>query len=111
MIQFRDLNPDVNAFQRNFVREVRRCDEIERKIRFLHTQLEKAKMPPSRLEVPEGHVKPKTIQEIDELDERLTVFEEEVRRRRGAWASRRGERLTHPGAAANGVLCGAARAA
>jgi hypothetical protein len=39
LIQFRDLNPSENAFQRNFVREVRRCDELERKIRFLHTQV------------------------------------------------------------------------
>ena len=27
------LNPDVNAFQRKFIHEVRRCDEMERKLR------------------------------------------------------------------------------
>ena len=32
-MQFRDLNPDTNAFQRKFVNEVRRCDEMERKLR------------------------------------------------------------------------------
>ena len=26
------LNPDVNAFQRKFVNEVRRCEEMERKL-------------------------------------------------------------------------------
>lgn len=30
LVQFRDLNPDTNAFQRKFVNEVRRCDEMER---------------------------------------------------------------------------------
>ncbi|XP_068738221.1 V-type proton ATPase 116 kDa subunit a 1-like [Montipora capricornis] len=32
LVQFRDLNPDVNAFQRKFVNEVRRCEEMERKL-------------------------------------------------------------------------------
>ena len=32
MIEFRDLNPDVNAFQRKFVNELRRCNEMERQL-------------------------------------------------------------------------------
>jgi V-type H+-transporting ATPase subunit a len=32
----------VSAFQRKFTNEVRRCDEMERKLRFLNTELEKA---------------------------------------------------------------------
>lgn len=42
LVQFRDLNPDVNAFQRKFVNEVRRCEEMERKLRFLKKEIEKA---------------------------------------------------------------------
>ncbi|CAF1489668.1 unnamed protein product [Didymodactylos carnosus] len=41
IVQFRDLNPNVNAFQRKFVNEVRRCEEMERKLRFLETEIKK----------------------------------------------------------------------
>ena len=32
----------MSAFQRKFINEVRRCEEMERKLRFLRSQLEKA---------------------------------------------------------------------
>ncbi|SPP87999.1 V-type proton ATPase 116 kDa subunit a [Drosophila guanche] len=39
--QFRDMNKGVNAQQRKFIGEVRRCDELERKIRYVTAELEK----------------------------------------------------------------------
>ncbi|XP_065574356.1 V-type proton ATPase 116 kDa subunit a 1-like isoform X3 [Artemia franciscana] len=45
LVQFEDLNPNVNAFQRKFVNEVRRCDEMERKLRFLEKEIKKAEIP------------------------------------------------------------------
>uniref|UniRef100_A0A8C5N7H7 V-type proton ATPase subunit a n=1 Tax=Gouania willdenowi TaxID=441366 RepID=A0A8C5N7H7_GOUWI len=40
MVQFRDLNPDVNVFQRKFVNEVRRCEEMDRKLSLFPLPLE-----------------------------------------------------------------------
>jgi len=45
LVQFRDMNPDTNAFQRKFVNEVRRCDEMERKLRFLEKEIKKDEIP------------------------------------------------------------------
>jgi len=45
LVQFRDLNPETNAFQRKFVNEVRRCDEMERKLRFLEKEIKKDEIP------------------------------------------------------------------
>lgn len=45
LVQFRDLNPDVNAFQRKFVNEVRRCDEMERKLRYLEREIRRDAIP------------------------------------------------------------------
>lgn len=39
-VQFRDLNQDVTNFQRKFVNEVRRCDEMERQVRYITRELE-----------------------------------------------------------------------
>uniref|UniRef100_A0A3P9IJ72 V-type proton ATPase subunit a n=1 Tax=Oryzias latipes TaxID=8090 RepID=A0A3P9IJ72_ORYLA len=44
MVQFRDLNPDVNVFQRKFVNEVRRCEEMDRKLRFVEKEIKKANL-------------------------------------------------------------------
>ncbi|KAH3759381.1 vacuolar proton ATPase 100-kDa subunit [Pelomyxa schiedti] len=37
-LQFKDLNQAVNSFQRTFVTEVKHCEELERKLRFLAEQ-------------------------------------------------------------------------
>lgn len=41
LVQFRDLNTEVSAFQRNFVNEVKRCEEMDRKLRFFDEQVKK----------------------------------------------------------------------
>ncbi|VDO15281.1 unnamed protein product [Rodentolepis nana] len=44
IVQIRDATPDVNAFQRKFVDEVRRCDEMERKLRYIEGEIVKDNM-------------------------------------------------------------------
>uniref|UniRef100_A0A8D2IX14 V-type proton ATPase subunit a n=1 Tax=Varanus komodoensis TaxID=61221 RepID=A0A8D2IX14_VARKO len=39
LVQFRDLNANVNSFQRKFVNEVRRCESLERVLRFLESEM------------------------------------------------------------------------
>ena len=76
LVQFRDLNPDTNVFQRKFVGEVRRCDEMERKLRFIEAEVKKAglKMAEDRgwdESVPE-------FREIGELEANFETLEHEL---------------------------------
>jgi len=40
-LQFTDLNPELTPFQRRYVAYIKRCDEIERKIRYVHGEIKK----------------------------------------------------------------------
>lgn len=44
-IQFTDLNPELTPFQRRYVSSIKRCDEIERKIRYVHGEVKKLGVP------------------------------------------------------------------
>eukprot|EP00727_Mastigamoeba_balamuthi_P002183 m51a1_g11962 putative vacuolar proton atpase 100-kda subunit (822) ;mRNA; f:798456-801754 len=87
VIQFRDLNPAVNAFQRNFVNEVKRCDEMERKLRFLFEQIRKEErtMKKTLKEVvveADAAPGPKKL-DMDELEAYLEGLEKELRQMNG----------------------------
>jgi vacuolar-type H+-ATPase subunit I/STV1 len=43
--QFTDLNPDLTPFQRRYVSYIKRCDEIERKIRYCHGEVIRLNVP------------------------------------------------------------------
>ncbi|TFK22681.1 H+-ATPase subunit [Coprinopsis marcescibilis] len=80
-VQFKDLNPNVNPFQRSFVGEIRRIDEMSRRVRFFTTQIEKEKdVVPIRPLVdcaPIITTGPRAAHTIDELD--TTLAERESR--------------------------------
>jgi V-type H+-transporting ATPase subunit a len=44
-MQFMDLNPELTPFQRRYVTQIKRCDEIERKIRYVHSEVKKMEVP------------------------------------------------------------------
>ncbi|KAJ3486243.1 hypothetical protein NLI96_g4381 [Meripilus lineatus] len=78
-VQFKDLNPDVNPFQRSFVGEIRRIDEMARRVRFFTSQIQKEKEPipirPLYDSAPLVTVGPRAAQTIDELDVKLADHE------------------------------------
>ena len=76
------LNPDVNPFQRSYVGEIRRIDEMARRVRFFTTQIEKEreKIPIRPLYdcLPLITVGPRAAQAIDELDTKLGEHEQRL---------------------------------
>lgn len=79
-VEFKDLNPDVNAFQRAFVTEIRRFDEMARRVRFFESQLETASIPTRPLEdsAPIISVGPRAAQTFDELEVTLKEHEDRL---------------------------------
>lgn len=73
------LNPDVNPFQRSYVGEIRRIDEMARRVRFFTSQIEKEKekipIRPLYDCLPLVTVGPRAAQAIDELDTKLSEHE------------------------------------
>ncbi|KAL5512032.1 VPH1 [Sanghuangporus vaninii] len=82
-VQFQDLNPEVNTFQRSYVAEIRRIDEMARRVRFFRTQIEKEKDPVRVRPLYEAAtsmitVGPRGPQTIDELDGQLAEHEKRL---------------------------------
>lgn len=75
-VDFRDLNSKVNAFQRSFVKEIRRIDNAQRQVRFIGGQLEHrsiaASPPPDSVSVAP------TSSDIDDLVAKLSSLEERI---------------------------------
>ncbi|KAK1761054.1 V-type proton ATPase subunit A [Echria macrotheca] len=78
LVQFRDLNGDISAFQRAFTQDIRRLDNVERQLRYFHAQMEKAGIPLRKLDLDVDTLAAPTTTEIDELAERSQSLEQRV---------------------------------
>uniref|UniRef100_A0A3B3WWB6 V-type proton ATPase subunit a n=1 Tax=Poecilia mexicana TaxID=48701 RepID=A0A3B3WWB6_9TELE len=85
LAEFRDLNPNVNAFQRKFVSEVRRCEELEKTFSFLEQEINRSLKPQRPLAPPSpvpSAPQPRELITIEEESERLARELKEVSRNR-----------------------------
>ncbi|KAG2486272.1 hypothetical protein HYH03_015096 [Edaphochlamys debaryana] len=72
LLQFKDLNTEKSAFQRTYANQVKRCDEMARRLRFFQEQVEKAGLTPTVRTSPSGK------HELDDLENRLEELEKEL---------------------------------
>jgi len=77
LAQFIDLQPDVSTFQRQFVSEIKRCEEMERKLRYVETEIVKEKLEMAEQE--EGEVASPAPREMVELETTLSTVETNLR--------------------------------
>ncbi|XP_028270347.1 V-type proton ATPase 116 kDa subunit a [Parambassis ranga] len=80
LVEFRDLNPSVNAFQRKYVNEIKKCEEMERILGYLLREIKKADISLPERDVNPVAPLPKHVMTIMEQLQRLEVELGEVTR-------------------------------
>ena len=83
--QFTDLNPELTPFQRRYVTLIKRCDEIERKIRYVHGEVKKMNVPTETEGTVESFIEMTKENEatsgsyvLESLESKLDVYEEQL---------------------------------
>ncbi|XP_059177288.1 V-type proton ATPase 116 kDa subunit a1-like isoform X1 [Physella acuta] len=76
LVQFKDLNADLNSFQRTYVSEVRRCEQMERKLRYAEKEILK-----EGLTIVDNHENPKAPipKEMNDLEVVFDKMDTELR--------------------------------
>ena len=76
LVHFRDLNEDVSSFDKKFMRDIKRCDEMHRQIRMIHSEITKMDI---EIEEPVGRIPEAPLPaEIAHLEEQLYTVEKEL---------------------------------
>ncbi|KAM7183918.1 V-type proton ATPase subunit A [Rhypophila sp. PSN 637] len=78
LVQFRDLNGELSAFQRAFTQDIRRLDNVERQLRYFHAQMDKAGISLRKIDLDVDTLAPPTTSEIDDVAERAQSLEQRV---------------------------------
>ncbi|CAI5441629.1 unnamed protein product [Caenorhabditis angaria] len=75
MAQFIDLNEELNSYQRKYVNEVKRCEEMDRKLRFIEEEIEK-----EGIAIPDHneHVPAPQPKHMTEMEANFEKMEEEL---------------------------------
>jgi len=76
LVQFVDVNPDVSSFQRQFVSEIKRCEEMERKMRYIETEVIREEIVLDQDEIEPTAPAPR---EMVELENSLTTVENNLK--------------------------------
>lgn len=89
LVQFNDLNPDQSAFQRSFSANVRLCDDMQRRIRFLQSQilLDPSLPAPDLVEPVHDYENRSFMLRLDDLDEVLSTHEATLQQMNAHWDS------------------------
>uniref|UniRef100_U3FYS1 V-type proton ATPase subunit a n=1 Tax=Micrurus fulvius TaxID=8637 RepID=U3FYS1_MICFL len=76
LAHFRDLNSNTSLFQRKYVGEVKKCEEMERILGYLVQEIKKSDIP-----LPEGNITPSAppLKQMLEIQEQLQKLEVELR--------------------------------
>ncbi|CAD2220822.1 V-type H+-transporting ATPase subunit I [Angomonas deanei] len=102
MFQFLDLNADVSAFQRDFVTEIRRCDEIERRLRFLQDEIDRAGVSSVTDGTPEKETMFSLEQKVDAIYNEVSQLNDRYQ----ALIEERNRSKEHLEMLSRGIVCG-----
>ncbi|EMR09980.1 hypothetical protein PNEG_01738 [Pneumocystis murina B123] len=78
IVQFCDLNENINIFQRAFVKEIRRLDEVERQLQFLYEEIKKTDIKIITADNNDNMTRTSNCHEIDEIFEKASFFESRI---------------------------------
>lgn len=76
IVEFRDLNAEMNAYQRKYVDEIRQIDELERQLSYIFEQLTKENI---QIEQPKEELKIPRPKEIIDIENRIEELDLELR--------------------------------